>query len=100
MSELNGDMDINVLFPLGGFVLTFLNVLLKGLQVKTIAGNNYRSAFIISCNISFIEIAIISVVTTTIVKHGVTAAIPMALGAGCGVVTSMFLYNKVFSKSK
>ncbi len=76
------------------FTLSFTAVFLKGLQHQNVIGGKYLAAWATSMAMATFDVAVIGY----IVQAGWASLIPVGFGASLGIVSSMYLYRKKWSK--
>jgi hypothetical protein len=76
------------------FAVNFVAILTKSFQQKNVQHNKFLWIFPTSLVMSATEVFLIgSVATLAVVSGSLWAMIPMALGAGCGAIAGMLLFN-------
>ena len=78
------------MFYLTQFVVSFVSVFAKGLQQQNVIGGKYKSAFMGSFAVTFLEIAFI---TLAVKSDTWWSVLPLGFGSACGVVLSMYAYR-------
>lgn len=78
------------------FAVNFIAILTKSFQQKNVQHDKVWWIFPTSMVMSAMEVFIISTVATLAVAAGsLWAMIPMGLGAACGAVAGMLLFNRL-----
>ena len=87
-------MTLNLFIAL--FAVNFIAILAKSFQQKNVQHDKIYWIFPTSMIMSAMEVFIIGTVATLAVAAGsMLAMIPMGLGASCGAVAGMTLFNKL-----
>lgn len=90
-------MTLNLFIAL--FAVNFIAILTKSFQQKNVQHDKIWWIFPTSMVMSAMEVFIIGTVATLAVAAGsFWAMIPMGLGAACGAVAGMMLFNRLNNK--
>lgn len=92
-------MTLNLFIAL--FAVNFVAILTKSFQQKNVQHNKFLWIFPTSMVMSAMEVFLIgSVATLAIASGSFWAMLPMGLGAGCGAVAGMVLFNHLNKESE
>lgn len=78
------------------FAISFIAIGLRGFQHKNVIGNHRRLVFVTSIAMTLFEVASVGM----IVKNGWAVALPLGLGSGFGMLTSMWMHDRFVKKKE
>lgn len=77
-------------------LLSFAGVFLKGFQLKNVMGKHIKSLAMVSYLIAAFEVATVSI----IVKGGWMIALTAGTGGALGMITSLYVHDRLFKGKK
>ncbi len=75
---------------------TFVAVFLKGFQHKNVIANMYSNTFVTSYLMAFVDVLLIGLIA----RATWDIAFASGTGAAIGMVSAMWLHNRLFAKAK
>lgn len=78
------------------FLISFVSVFAKTWQHQNVNAKNYMGAYMTSNIQTFINVAVVGAIVT----EGWASALPLGISGGVGVVTLMYMYDKITLKAR